>query len=179
MKKIFKYILCVLGSALLLTACEQSKEVLDEIDYTRVLTPTKFSAEVVPSTGTDVILTWQKIKNAESYELEIYEQTDDSKEVSTANTGTLVDMYAVQPDEIPYTVYNLAVDKSFYARVRGVNSDIQASNWAYLEKTFSTSAVRASLNPVVTARTQNSVTLSWDKAADRQTLLPCWSSPWC
>ena len=170
MKKIFKYILCVLGSALLLTACEQSKEVLDEIDYTRVLTPTKFSAEVVPSTGTDVILTWQKIKNAESYELEIYEQTDDSKEVSTANTGTLVDMYAVQPDEIPYTVYNLAVDKSFYARVRGVNSDIQASNWAYLEKTFSTSAVRASLNPVVTARTQNSVTLSWDKAADKADL---------
>ena len=170
MKKIFKYILCVLGSALLLTACEQSKEVLDEIDYTRVLTPTKFSAEVVPSTGTDVILTWQKIKNAESYELEIYEQTDDSKEVSTANTGTLVDMYAVQPDEIPYTVYNLAVDKSFYARVRGVNSDIQASNWAYLEKTFSTSAVRASLNPVVTARTQNSVTLSWDKAVDKADL---------
>ena len=170
MKKIFKYILCVLGSALLLAACEKSPEVLDEIDYTRVLTPTKFSAEIVPSTGTDVILTWQKIKNAESYELEIYEQTDDSNEVSTANTGTLVDMYAVQPDEIPYTVYGLTVDKSFYARVRGVNPDLQASNWAYLEKTFSTSAVRSSLNPVVTTRTQNSITLSWDKADDKADL---------
>ena len=181
MKKIFKYILCVLGSALMFAACEQSPEVLDEIDYSRVLTPTKFDAEVVPSTGTDVILTWQKIKNAESYELEIYEQTDDSKEVSTANTGTLVDMFNVQPDEIPYTVYGLEVDKSFYARVRGVNPDLQASNWAYLETTFSTSAVRASLNPVVTfstsavraslnpvvkTRTQNSITIAWDKADD-------------
>ena len=166
MKKIFKYILCVLGSALMFAACEQSPEVLDEIDYSRVLTPTKFDAEVVPSTGTDVILTWQKIKNAESYELEIYEQTDDSKEVSTANTGTLVDMFNVQPDEIPYTVYGLEVDKSFYARVRGVNPDLQASNWAYLETTFSTSAVRASLNPVVKTRTQNSITIAWDKADD-------------
>ncbi len=166
MKKIFKYILCVLGSALMFAACEQSPEVLDEIDYSRVLTPTKFDAEVVPSTGTDVILTWQKIKNAESYELEIYEQTDDSKEVSTANTGTLVDMFNVLPDEIPYTVYGLEVDKSFYARVRGVNPDLQASNWAYLETTFSTSAVRASLNPVVKTRTQNSITIAWDKADD-------------
>ena len=166
MKQIFKYILSVLGSALLFAACEQSPEVLDKIDYTRVLTPTKFEAEVVPSTGTDVILTWQKIKNAESYELEVYEQTDDSKEVSTDNTGTLVDMFTVQSDEIPYTVYGLEVDKSFYARVRGVNPDLQASNWAYLETTFSTSAVRASLNPVVTTRTQNSITIAWDKADD-------------
>ena len=170
MKKIFKYIFCVLGSALLFAACEQSPEVLDEIDYSRVLTPTKFDAEVVPSTGTDVILTWQKIKNAESYELEVYEQTDDTKEVSTANTGTLVDMFTVQPDEIPYTVYGLEVDKSFYARVRGVNPDLQASNWAYLETTFSTSAVRSSLNPVVKARTKNSITIGWDDAADKADL---------
>ena len=167
MNKIFKSILCILGLAALAVSCEQSKEeLIDEISYTRVLTPTKFDAEVVPATGTDVILTWQKIKNAESYELEIYEQTDDSKEVSTANTGTLVDMFNVQPDEIPYTVYGLEVDKSFYARVRGVNPDLQASNWAYLETTFSTSAVRASLNPVVKARTQNSITIAWDKADD-------------
>ncbi|MBR5924455.1 MAG: DUF4957 domain-containing protein, partial [Bacteroidales bacterium] len=88
----------------------------------------------------------------------------------TANTGILVDMYSVQADEIPYTVYNLTVDKSFYARVRGVNPDLQASNWAYLEKTFSTSAVRASLNPVVKTRTQTSVTIGWDNAADKADL---------
>ena len=171
MNKIFKSILCILGLAALAVSCEQSKEeLIDEISYTRVLTPTKFEAEVVPATGTDVILTWQKIKNAETYELEVYEQTDDSKEVSTENTGTLVDAFSVASDEVPYTVYGLAVDKSFYARVRGVNPDLKPSNWAYLEKTFSTSAVRASLNPVVTARTSNSITISWDKASDKSDL---------
>ena len=171
MNKIFKSILCILGLAALAVSCEQSKEeLIEEISYTRVLTPTKFSAEVIPSTGTDVILTWQKIKNAEGYELEVYEQTDDSKEVSTANTGTLVDAFSVGADEVPYTVYALAVDKSFYARVRGINPDLQPSNWAYLENTFSTSAVRASLNPVVTARTSNSITISWDDATDKADL---------
>ena len=170
MKKILKSIICVIGASLLFSACEQSVELIDEIDYTRVLTPTKFEAEVVPATGTDVVLTWQKIKNAESYELEVYEQKDDSKEVSAENTGTLVNMFSVAADEIPYTVYGLEVDKSFYARVRGVSSTIKASNWAYLEKTFSTSAVRSSLNPVVTARTQNSITIAWDAADDKTDL---------
>ena len=170
MKNILKSILCVIGASMLFASCEKSPEVLDEIDYSRVLTPTKFEAEVVPATGTDVILTWQKIKNAESYELEVYEQTDDSKEVSTENTGTLVDVFSVASDEIPYTVYDLDVDKSFYARVRGVSSSLKASNWAYLEKTFSTSAVRSSLNPVVSARTQTSISLKWDAAEDKADL---------
>ena len=156
MKTIFKSILCILGTVLMFTACEQSPEVLDEITYTRVLTPTKFDAEVIPSTGTDVILTWQKIKNAEGYELEIYNHPD----------STLVDMYSVTADEVPYTIYGLDVDKSFYARVRGINPDLQASNWIYLESTFSTFPVRASLNPVVKTRTQNSITIAWDKADD-------------
>ena len=170
MKNILKSILCVIGASMLFASCEKSPEVLDEIDYSRVLTPTKFEAEVVPATGTDVILTWQKIKNAESYELEVYEQTDDSKEVSTENTGTLVDVFSVAADEIPYTVYDLDVDKSFYARVRGVSSTLKASNWAYLETTFSTSAVRSSLNPVVSARTQTSISLKWDAAEDKADL---------
>ena len=170
MKNILKSILCVIGASMLFASCEKSPEVLDEIDYSRVLPPTKFEAEVVPATGTDVILTWQKIKNAESYELEVYEQTDDSKEVSTENTGTLVEVFSVAADEIPYTVYDLDVDKSFYARVRGVSSTLKASNWAYLENTFSTSAVRSSLNPVVSARTQTSISLKWDAAEDKADL---------
>ena len=170
MKTIFKSILCILGSALLFASCEQSPEVLDEITYTRVLTPTKFSAEVVPSTGTDVVLTWQKIKNAESYELEVYRQMHETQEPISANTGARVDMFAVSADEVPYTVYGLPVDGSFYARVRGVNPDLEPSNWVYLENTFSTFPVRNSLNPVVTARTQNSVTLAWDNATDKADL---------
>ena len=154
MNRIYKSLLCLLGAGIALVGCHTVDPAIEEIEYDRVLTPLKFDAEVVPSTGTDVVFSWQKMSNAGGYELEIYEQTDDSKEVSTANTGTKVgDTYYLSPDEVPYTVYGLEVDKSFYARVRGINDNVKASNWAYLEKTFSTNAVRSSLNPVVTART--------------------------
>ncbi len=171
MNKIYKSLLCILGIGALLTACETPAELIDEIDYSRVLTPLKFDAEVVASTGTDVVLTWQKIKNAEGYELEIYEQTGDSKEVSKENTGIKVgETYILGADEVPYTVYGLDVDKSYYARLRGTNTKLSPSNWAYLETTFSTSAVRASLNPYVVARTDNSVTIAWDNASDKDDL---------
>ena len=171
MNRIHKSLLCILGIGAILSACQTPEELIEEIDYSRVLTPLKFDAEVVASTGTDVVLTWQKIKNAEGYELEIYEQTGDSKVVSTENTGTKVGQtYILGADEIPFTVYGLEVDKSFYARVRGTNPQLNPSNWAYLETTFSTSAVRASLNPYVVSRTENSVTIAWDKASDKQDL---------
>ena len=170
MTKFYKSLICLLGIGAMFAGCQKVEELVDEIDYTRVLTPLKFDSEVVPATGTDVVLTWQKMKNADGYELEVYEQTDDSKEVSTDNTGILVDTYILGAEEVPFTVYGLEVDKSFYARVRGTSETLQPSHWAYLETTFSTSAVRASLNPRVTARTSGSVSLSWDNASDKEDL---------
>ena len=171
MKKLYKSLLFILGAGALLASCARPEELIEDIEYARVLTPLKFDAEVVASTGTDVTFSWQKIKNADGYELEVYEQTDDSDEVSTANTGTKVgETYILGADEVPYTVYALTVDKSFYARVRGTSTTLEPSNWTYLEKTFSTKAVRNSLNPTVTARTTNSVTIAWDNAADKADL---------
>ena len=171
MNKIYKSLILLLGIGTALVACRTLDPLVEEIDYDRVLTPLKFEAEVVPSTGTDVVFSWQKMVNAEGYELEIYEQTDGSKEVTPESSGTKVgETYIVAADENPYTVYGLEVDKSYYARIRGINSTVATSNWAYLEKTFSTSAVRSSLNPVVTARTSSSVTIAWDKASDKEDL---------
>lgn len=171
MNKLYKSLICLLGIGAALVGCRTLDPVVEELEYDRVLTPLKFEAEVVPSTGTDVIFSWQKMVNAEGYELEIFEQTDGSKEVTPQSTGTKVgETYILASDENPFTVYGLDVDKSFYARIRGINSTVATSNWAYLERTFSTSAVRSTLNPVVTARTSSSVTLSWDKASDKEDL---------
>ena len=171
MNKIFKSLLFILAPAMLLASCEQSKEVLEEVEYSRVLTPMKFSAEVVPSTGTDVVLTWQKIKNADGYELQIFEQTDDEQAINAVPDGqSPVDFYTLSTEDVPFTVYGLEVDKTFFARVRGVSASLGNSNWAYLEKTFSTSAVRDPLNPVIVSRTSSEVTLSWDDADDKADL---------
>ena len=171
MNKLYKSLICLLGIGASLVGCRTLDPLVEELEYDRVLTPLKFEAEVVPSTGTDVIFSWQKMVNAEGYVLEIFEQTDGSKEVTPESTGSKIGgTYILAADENPYTVYGLEVDKSFYARIRGINSNVATSNWAYLEKTFSTSAVRSSLNPVVTDRTSSSVTLAWDKASDMEDL---------
>ena len=171
MTKFYKTLICILGIGALLTGCQKAEQQVEDIDYSRVLTPLKFTSEVVASTGTDVVLSWQKMKNADGYELEIYEMLDDAEEVKPDSNGKLVgETYILDADEVPFTVYGLEVDKSFYARVRGISETILPSNWAYLEKTFSTSAVRASLNPRVTARTDSSVSLAWDNATDKTDL---------
>lgn len=171
MTKLYKSLICILGIGALFTGCQKAEQLVEEIDYSRVLTPLKFSSEVVASTGTDVVFTWQKMKNADGYELEIYEMLDDTEEVTSTSNGELVgESYILDADEVPFTVYGLEVDKTFYARVRGLSEKIKASNWAYLENTFSTSAVRSSLNPVVKERTATSVTIAWDKASDSEDL---------
>ena len=171
MNKFYQSLICLLGVGAMLTACQKTQELVDEIDYSRVLQPLKFEAEVVPSTGTDVVLTWQKMKNADGYELEIYEQIGDEKEVDPNKPGDLVgETYILGASEVPFTVYGLPVDKSFYARVRGISETLLESHWTYLETTFSTSAVRSSLNPFVTDRTDASVTIGWEEASDKEDL---------
>ncbi len=171
MNKLYKSLILLLGIGLTLSGCQTPGALVEEIDYDRVLTPLKFEAEVVPSTGTDVVFSWQDMTNAEGYELEIFEQTDGSKEVTPESNGTKVgETYILNADENPFTVYGLEVDKSFYARIRGINPEVPSSNWAYLEKTFSTSAVRSSLHPKVTDRTSSTVTLAWDDAVDKADL---------
>ncbi|MBP5506216.1 MAG: DUF4957 domain-containing protein, partial [Bacteroidales bacterium] len=168
MKKAFKYFALVLVSLLAFACSPNEIGEITDIDYNRVLTPMKFTAEVVPATGTDVVFSWQKIKNAEGYELEIYEHSE--TQAVNEYSGTPVAKYSVDAEQIPFTAYNLEVDKTFKARVRGISSKMTESNWAKLEKTFATSAVRSSLNPAVTGRNTNDVTIAWDDASDKADL---------
>lgn len=170
MNKIFKSLILLLGVTAAVAACQSPADLVEEIDYSRVLTPLKFEAEVVPSTGTDVTFTWQDMKNAEGYLLEIYEMADGTEIVPTSPSGAPIASYDVEKSEIPFTVYGLEVDKSFYARIQGCSDALTASNWAYLDSPFSTSAVRSSLNPVVAERTSNAITVVWDAAEDKSDL---------
>ena len=170
MNKIFKSLILLLGISAAVSACHSPAEPISEIDYSRVLTPLKFEAEVVPSTGTDVTFTWQDMKNADGYLLEVYELPENTEAIPTNPTGSPIFSADVEKGNIPYTVYGLDVDKTFYARVQGCSNVLKASNWAYLVNTFSTSAVRSSLEPKVKERTSTSITIVWDAAADKDDL---------
>lgn len=170
MNKIFKSFILLLGFSAAVSSCQFPAEPISEIDYSRVLTPLKFEAEVVPSTGTDVTFTWQDMKNADSYLLEIYEIPENTEAIPSNPSGKPVCTKDVKKTEIPYTVYGLEVDKTFYARVQGCSDKLQASNWAYLVDSFSTSAVRSSLNPIVEERTSTSITITWNPLKDKKDL---------
>lgn len=170
MNKIFKSFILLLGISAAVSACHSPAELVNEIDYSRVLTPLKFEAEVVPSTGTDVTFTWQDMKNADGYLLEVYELPEGTDVIPEEASGSPVISKDVEKGNIPYTVYGLGVDKTFYARVQGCSNVLKASNWAYLVNTFSTSAVRSSLGPIVEERTSTSITVTWNPLTDKKDL---------
>ena len=170
MKKILKklWIGLTVAAGAVLASCSSTDDVMDSIPYSRVLTPLNFKAEVVASTGTDVTFRWDAMQNAEAYELQIFE----SAEEPAYDSATPIETATVKPGQIPYTV-SLEVDKTFYARVRGISSQVEPSKWAYPEandRSIKTYAVRPSLNPVVVTRTESAVSLAWDDAGDKEDL---------
>ncbi|MDE5691836.1 MAG: hypothetical protein K2I13_06505 [Alistipes sp.] len=184
MKKIFRnlkfgLLLCAGAFA---ASCSDVEDAMDEIPYTRVLTPLNFEADVDAAVGTDIKFSWSAVSNADAYLLELFEAVPT---ITTDDKGNEVEVYEmpeyfdsanayktieVAKDAVPYTVKNLAVDKTFWARVQGVNAKIESSNWACLAEAVSTSAVRKALNPQAKERTSTSVTLSWDNADDKEDL---------
>lgn len=181
MKRIFRNLMfgLALCAGVGVTSCSSDlDDPMDTIPYNRVLTPMNFEAEVVASKGTDITFSWSSVQNASAYVLELFDavvtvDTDsEGKETEVYNapdydSATPVMSIEVPADQVPYTVESLEVDKTFYARVRGVSSSVVSSHWAYLTEPVSTSAVRQLLNPVVVARTSSSVTVGWDDAEDK------------
>ena len=184
MKKIFRnlkfgLLLCAGAFA---ASCSDVEDAMDEIPYTRVLTPLNFEADVDAAVGTDIKFSWSAVSNAEGYVLELFEA---EPTYTTDEKGNEVENYElpdqfdstnafasinVAKDEVPYTVKDLEVDKTFWARVKGASSRIEHSHWVCLTEPVSTSAVRKALNPQVKERTATSVTLIWDNADDKDDL---------
>lgn len=184
MKKIFRnlkfgLLLCAGAFA---ASCSDVEDAMDEIPYTRVLTPLNFEADVDAAVGTDIKFSWSAVSNAEGYVLELFEA---EPTYTTDEKGNEVENYElpdqfdstnafasinVAKDEVPYTVKDLEVDKTFWARVKGASSRIEHSHWVCLTEPVSTSAVRKALNPQVKERTATSVTLIWDNAEDKDDL---------
>ena len=157
-------------------SCSDVDEAMNEIPYTRVLTPLNFEADVDAAVGTDIKFSWSAVSNADAYILELFEavptiKEEDGKEVEiyempeNFDSSNAYQTVEVAKDGVPFTVKNLAVDKTFWARVQGVSAKIESSRWAYLVEAVSTSAVRSALNPKAKERTETTVTVQWDQNA--------------
>ncbi|MCM1151962.1 MAG: hypothetical protein NC322_07985 [Alistipes senegalensis] len=180
MKKIFRNLKfgLMLCAGALVASCSDVDDAMNEIPYTRVLTPLNFEAEVDASVGTDIKFSWSAVSNADSYVLELFEavptvseEGEETFDLPESFDGLEpFDMIEVGKDDVPYTVKNLEVDKSFWARVRGVSGKLDGSHWACLTEPVTTSAVRKGLNPAIAERTTTAITLKWDDADDKTDL---------
>ncbi|HBV50098.1 MAG TPA: hypothetical protein DEB64_04815 [Alistipes sp.] len=178
MKKIFRNLKfgLMLCAGAFAASCSDIDEAMNEIPYTRVLTPLNFEADVDAAVGTDIKFSWSAVSNADAYILELFEavptiKEEDGKEVEiyempeNFDSSNAYQTVEVAKDGVPFTVKNLAVDKTFWARVQGVSAKIESSRWAYLVEAVSTSAVRSALNPKAKERTETTVTVQWDQNA--------------
>ena len=178
MRKIFRNLKfgLMLCAGAFAASCSDVDEAMNEIPYTRVLTPLNFEADVDAAVGTDIKFSWSAVSNADAYILELFEavptiKEEDGKEVEiyempeNFDSSNAYQTVEVAKDGVPFTVKNLAVDKTFWARVQGVSAKIESSRWAYLVEAVSTSAVRSALNPKAKERTETTVTVQWDQNA--------------
>lgn len=127
-------------------------ELQEDLALSRCLVPTELNARI--SNGQNVQFNWVKSKGATLFVLELY--NDEGK-------TDLFESFNVTPDELPFSV-TLEADKTFYARVKAVdeNGVLQDSKWADFEKPITTTAVKPNMFLEFTAKTSESVTVTWE-----------------
>lgn len=156
MKSIFRKLM---SGLLLLTVaglggCSEDPDgINNELVLDRALTPLNFTASVL-STGYQVRLTWD-VRTTDTYEVVIYSDEGLTSVVTTKSELT--------PAEVPVTL-DLEAEQVYYATVQAFSSNERTapSNVA-VAGPIETYAIMDPLNPVVTERTSESVTLKWDQ----------------
>lgn len=125
----------------------------DELVLDRALMPLNVMGSVL-TTGNQIRLTWD-VRTTDTYEVVVY-----SDEGLTQKVTTLSD---IQPTDLPVT-FDLKVEVDYYATVQAFSSNERtAPSKVAIVGPMTTYAIMSPLNPVVTARTSESVTLTWDQ----------------
>lgn len=146
-----KYAIIALA-AVVLGACAREEFVpQDELNLSRCLQPMNLNARVSAALGDVVTFSWDVTKDAEVYVLTVL-----NADGSTFLTED------VSPSAVPVQK-KLVADQTFTFTVQARAEGKGESKLATYEKTFKTFAVKDNLFLKVTARTAESVSLSWSK----------------
>lgn len=125
----------------------------DELVLDRALMPLNVMGSVL-TTGNQIRLTWD-VRTTDTYEVVVYSDEGLTQKVTTRSD--------IQPTDLPVTL-DLKVEKEYYATVQAFSSNERtAPSKVAIVGPMTTYAIMSPLNPVVTARTSESVTLTWDQ----------------
>lgn len=156
MKNIFRKLMSglLLFSVAGLGGCSDDPDgINNELVLDRALTPLNFTASVL-STGNQVRLTWD-VRTTDTYEVVIYSDEGLTTVVETKSDLT--------PADVPVT-FDLVAENEYYATVQAFSQNERtAPSHVAVAGPIVTYAIMDPLNPVVTERTSNSVTLKWDQ----------------
>lgn len=156
MKSIFRKLMSglLLFSVAGLGGCSDDPDgINNELVLDRALTPLNFTASVL-STGNQVRLTWD-VRTTDTYEVVIYSDEGLTTVVETRSDLT--------PADVPVT-FDLVAENEYYATVQAFSQNERtAPSHVAVAGPIVTYAIMDPLNPVVTGRTSESVTLKWDQ----------------
>lgn len=134
-----------------LSSCKENLlQEITELNLDQTLSPTELTAQIV--NRTNVRLNWRRVSNAQSYNVEVF----DNAEFSGTAAATADD---VTMDQLPYTISGLEGETIYYVRVQAIGEETRDSKW--INATFTTDAEQI-LNEVdAETLTAESATLTW------------------
>jgi len=152
-----KNIIYILGLSLAvtLTGCSEPDDEIESIDYDRLFTPIDFSARTI--NRTNVRLTWNAVKKATGYIVEVHENADlnfEGTPVRTINDIT----------ESPYTIEGLDGETSYSIRIQAITDGINSSKWAIAKAKTDTEQIFGNIGDDDLKATE--VTLNWQAGAE-------------
>lgn len=141
-----------------MTACSDPDDVITDVEYDRLFSPTELEAKVQNTTG--VKLTWFALSAAEQYLIEIYADDPDMTYSGTPLTYTGTPNQNIARSEVTWQLPagTLEGETTYSVRVKA-KSTTKESKWA--GTTFETGTEQIFYNVPTSDITKTSITLSW------------------
>jgi Fibronectin type III domain. len=156
MNKLKNYIyLLGLSIAVILTGCSDQDDELTSIEYDRLFSPTEFEGKVI--NRTNVRLTWNDVKGAESYIIEVYNNGDLNFEGTPVKTISDI-------SGTPYTIEGLDGETDYSIRIQALKSGKNSSKWTTVTAKTDTEQIFENIKDDDIEATQ--VTLHWAAGAE-------------
>lgn len=158
-----KYLYMMVAAVGMMSCVKEIPPVIEEIDLSRCFEPTNVTAVI--KDGEYVNFNWDKAKTTQAFVLELYTNEDMEGEPAFS--------FEIPRDEVPYLAH-LEADETYWFRVRGVAMGKEPSKWYISVKKLETTAIKSPLDPFVTDRTDNSISLNWtpDPEVDHIRIVP-------
>jgi hypothetical protein len=121
--KNIKSIMILLTLIVGLTGCQEFADEITEANFPRPFSPTGIEADL--SNLDDVTLTWNQVKNAKSYSLELYQ--NDSLEFNTDNLA--LTLSEILPEDMPVHFPDLEKNVKYSVKVKAIKKDDTESKW--------------------------------------------------